>query len=89
VKKVVEIVVPEGPDGPNLEDRVTLDDNDMEVVATKRGRPRKSQNDAQLAKVLNLYFIEKMSMRKVADVLGVSHMSVYRMLSDPNIELLI
>lgn len=81
------VEVPEGPGGPNPEENVNL--YDMGVVPTKRGRPRKGQNDTQLAKVLNLYFIEKMSMRKVADILGVSHMSVYRMLSDPNIELLI
>ncbi|MFH1785186.1 MAG: hypothetical protein ABH842_02040 [Candidatus Micrarchaeota archaeon] len=89
VKKVVDVVVPEGPNGPDPEDRVTLDDRDMEVVATRRGRPRRGVNNAQLTKVLNLYFIEKLSMRKVADVLGMSHMSVYRMLSDPNLELLI
>jgi hypothetical protein len=88
VKKVVDVVVPEGPEEPDPGDKVTLDDRDM-VVATKRGRPRRGVDNAQLAKVLRLYFIEKLSMRKVADVLGVSHMSVYRILSDPNLELLI
>lgn len=84
VKKVVDFVVPEGPEVPEPGDNVRVDE-----ISHRRGRPRKGQDDAQLAKVLNLYFIEKLSMRKVADVLGVSHMSVYRMLSDPNIELLI
>ncbi|VVC02450.1 Uncharacterised protein [Candidatus Bilamarchaeum dharawalense] len=88
VKTVVDVVVPEGPEGPDPGDKVVVD-RDVEVVPTRRGRPRKGTNDAQLAKVLRLYFIEKLSMRKVADVLGVSHMSVYRILSDPNIELLI
>ncbi|MFN7990699.1 MAG: helix-turn-helix domain-containing protein [Candidatus Micrarchaeia archaeon] len=59
------------------------------VVPLKRGRPRRSYNHEQLTQVLRLYFIEKMSMRKVADVIGVSHMSVYRMLSDPTLEVLI
>lgn len=59
------------------------------AVPAKRGRPRKVQNQKQLTEVLRLYFVEKMSMRQVADIIGVSHMSVYRMLSDPSIELLI
>lgn len=83
VINVVDFVVPEGPNAPEHGDRL----RDMDVV--KRGRPRKGQNETRLAEVLNLYFVEKLSMRKVADVLGVSHMSVYRMLSDPNLELLI
>lgn len=55
----------------------------------RRGRPRRGFNEERLAEVLRLYFVEKLSMRQVADVVGVSHMSVYRMLSDPNVELLI
>ena len=72
-------------------DKIVVDQGDMEVVAapTKRGRPRRAYNQEQLTEVLRLYFVEKMSMRKVADIIGVSHMSVYRMLSDPNIEVLI
>jgi DNA-directed RNA polymerase specialized sigma subunit len=81
VKKVVG-KVPEGPQGPDPEDNVKVYENDMVVVSAKK-------KNAQLAKVLNLYFIEKLSMRKVADMLGMSHMTVYRMLSDPNLELLI
>ena len=72
-------------------DKLVVDPGDMEVVAapTKRGRPRRAYNQEQLTEVLRLYFVEKMSMRQVADIIGVSHMSVYRMLSDPNIEVLI
>ncbi len=72
-------------------DKVVVDTGDMEVVAapTKRGRPKRAYNQEQLTEVLRLYFVEKMSMRQVADIIGVSHMSVYRMLSDPNIEVLI
>lgn len=55
----------------------------------RRGRPRKEPDSDRLTQVLRLYFIEKMSMRQVAEVVGVSHMSVYRMLSDPTVELLI
>jgi transposase len=58
-------------------------------VPRRRGRPRKVHKQEQLTRVVQLYFVEKLSMRKVADVLGVSHMSVYRMLSDPNVELLL
>ena len=85
---------PPGPDAPEPdlrsdEDSVVVEEDDMEYVAARRGRPRKLQSKDQLAQVLKLYFVEKLSMRKVADVLGVSHMSIYRMLSDPNLELLI
>lgn len=59
------------------------------VVPARRGRPRKEHDRQRLDEVLRLYFIEKMSMRQVADVVGVSHMSVYRMLSDPSLEILI
>ncbi|MBI5046751.1 helix-turn-helix domain-containing protein [Candidatus Micrarchaeota archaeon] len=79
---------PEAPEFP--EDKIVVDDEDMEFVAApRRGRPRKEVNSEQLTKVLQLYFVEKMSMRKVADVVGVSHMSIYRMLSDPTVEVLL
>jgi DNA-directed RNA polymerase specialized sigma subunit len=85
--------VPGGPEGPEPgegEDRVVVDDDDMEFVArSKRGRPRKLQEPETLQKLVQMYFVERMSMREVADNLGVSHMSVYRMLCDPAIELLI
>ena len=55
----------------------------------RRGRPRKSQNEAMVQDVLKLYFIERLSMRRIAEVIGISHMSVYRMLSDPNVEILL
>ncbi|MEW6722194.1 MAG: helix-turn-helix domain-containing protein [Candidatus Micrarchaeota archaeon] len=64
-------------------------DREVAYDYPRRGRPRKVRNHEQVAEVLRLYFVEKMSMRQVADVIGVSHMSVYRMLSDPSIELLI
>jgi hypothetical protein len=84
------IDVPDGPEGPEPgEDRVVVDDDDMEFVAHKRGRPRKLQGTETLEKLVQMYFVERMSMREVADNLGVSHMSVYRMLCDPAIELLI
>jgi hypothetical protein len=72
-------------------DKLVVDPGDMEVVAVpaKRGRPRRAYNQEQLTEVLRLYFVEKLSMRRVADIVGVSHMSVYRMLSDPSIEVLI
>ena len=88
--KVVEFEVPDGPEAPEPgEERVVVDDEDMEFVAHKRGRPRKLQGPEVLEKLVQMYFVERMSMREVADNLGVSHMSVYRMLNDPAIELLI
>lgn len=89
------MATPPGPQFPgervDRRDRLVVDEGDMEVLAltARRGRPRKAHNQEQLARVIRLYFVEKMSMRKVADVIGVSHMSVYRMLSDPSVELLI
>lgn len=76
--------VPEGPlppDGILVEDRL--------VASARRGRPKKLRGERAMAEVFRLYFVEKLSMRQVADVLGVSHMSVYRLLSDPDVELLI
>ena len=58
-------------------------------ASPKRGRPRKAHSEARLQEVLYLYFVERLSMRRVAEVVGLSHMSVYRMLSDPNVELLL
>jgi hypothetical protein len=77
--------VPEVPEGP---DRVEEEDMD-EVLPPRRGRPKRAYDRDRLTEVMRLYFLEKMSMRQVADVMGVSHMSVYRMLSDPAVELLI
>ncbi|MFH2022818.1 MAG: hypothetical protein ABIJ10_00745 [Candidatus Micrarchaeota archaeon] len=86
-----------GPDAPvpdlrqDSEDNVVVEDGDFEYVAdsVRRGRPKKLQTREQLGTVVQLYFVEKLSMREVAKVLGVSHMSIYRMLSDPNVELLL
>lgn len=82
------VVVPEVPGGPVGPEMVIVGKDNMGLVVRK-GRPRKAQNTERLAEVLRLYFVEKLSMRQIADILGVSHMSIYRMLSDPNVELLI
>ena len=76
--------VPAGP-VPDLRDGQL----EVEGLPARRGRPRKSADKELLGEVIRMYFIEKLSMRRIADVVGVSHMSVYRMLSDPNVELLI
>lgn len=60
-----------------------------DAFAARRGRPKKSVDKELLGAVLRMYFVEKLSMRRIADVVGVSHMSIYRMLSDPSVELLI
>jgi transposase-like protein len=44
----------------------------------KKGRPRKI--DARLGEILDLLVVEKLSIRDIADLLGVSHMTVYRTL---------
>jgi len=77
---VDEPSVPFAPPGP---------EDYREYSSSRRGRPRKAQNSARVEQVLQLYFVERLSMRKVAEVVGMSHMSVYRMLSDPNLELLL
>lgn len=96
-KMVIDVVdldvaaqVPEVPAEARYEERVYVDDAvEARAVPRKRGRPRKVRGQEQLSEVVRLYFIEKLSMRKVAEVMGMSHMSVYRMLSDPNVELLL
>ena len=82
-------VVDDMPAGPVPD----LGDDRLEIAepafSARRGRPKKSANKELFGAVIRMYFIEKLSMRRIADVVGVSHMSVYRMLSDPNVELLI
>ena len=55
---------------------------------SRRGRPKVCNNDL-VAKALNLYLVERMSLRDVARVLGVSHMTIYRLLNDENLQLLL
>jgi len=90
---VIKVVFeePAGPEfpGDRSEQRDSFVADGFVGLASKRGRPRKECDEERLAQVVRLYFIEKMSMRQVAEVIGVSHMSVYRMLSDPTVELLI
>ena len=74
--------VPVEPPGPERVDEVPYG-------SSRRGRPRKALSETRMQEVLHLYFVERLSMRKVAEVVGMSHMSVYRMLSDPNVELLL
>ncbi len=65
------------------------EDGEHREASYGRGRRRRLEGREQLEKVLKMYFVERMSMRDVADAMGVSHMSVYRMLSDPNVEVLL
>jgi hypothetical protein len=89
VNGVVAAGEPEVPVDPPNPDRLVVEEPDLGRGASKRGRPRKARSAARIEEVLHLYFVERLSMRKVAEVLGMSHMSVYRMLSDPNVELLL
>ena len=85
----VPVPVPGFPD-MDAKGKVVVDEEDMVFVGrSKRGRPRKLSDPETLNKAVTLYFVERLSMRKVADALGVSHMSVYRMLCDPELRLLI
>jgi transposase-like protein len=51
----------------------------------KKGRPRKI--DARLGEILDLLIVEKLSIRDIADLLGVSHMTVYRTLGRSGAEI--
>ena len=53
----------------------------------KKGRPRKI--DSRLGEILNLLIVEKLSIRDIADMLGVSHMTVYRALGRADVEMLV
>jgi transposase-like protein len=53
----------------------------------KKGRPRKI--DSRLGEILDLLVVEKLSIRKIADLLGVSHMTVYRALERSDVEMLV
>lgn len=50
---------------------------------------RKKLNDRLVSEVIRLYLFERMSLRQIAKELSVSHMTVYRAVSDPRIEVLI
>ncbi|MCX8196904.1 MAG: helix-turn-helix domain-containing protein [Candidatus Micrarchaeota archaeon] len=50
------------------------------ILRKNGGRPKK-MNDEQVATALDLYFVEGMPIREVADVLGVSHMTVWRLIA--------
>jgi len=80
---------PEPPSFPGSgPDQRFVFEKKAEAAPVKRGRPRKVSAE-QADEALRLYFEERLSMRKVADILGVSHMSVYRMLSDPGVVVLV
>lgn len=92
----IESGFPDFPDpGPEPDlradkERVFVEEEDMVFVGrARRGRPKKLASPDLVQRVVQLYFVERLSMRKIADNLGVSHMSVYRMLSDPGLKLLL
>lgn len=58
---------------------------DNRLDPPRRGRPRVGRNQDNIKKVAELYFLERLSVRKVASVLGLSHMTVYRMLDEIDI----
>jgi len=53
-------------------------------VRKGRGRPRKIEN-SMLGDILNLLLREHMPVRKVAAMMGVSHMTIYRMLENTEV----
>lgn len=60
------------------------------LIIVNQRKKRKGIVDARLFdRILKLYFYERMSLREIADVLGVSHMTVYRALNNPETEVLI
>ena len=76
------------PDGPEFPMPPAPDRMEVVAMPAKKGRPKKDYDPQMLQEIVRLYFVERFSMRKVADMMGISHMSVYRMLSDPNIEVI-
>jgi len=55
---------------------------DSRTEPPRRGRPRVGRDAGSVQKVAELYFCERLSVRKVASVMGLSHMTVYRMLNE-------
>ena len=55
-------------------------------IANFRKRKRSIVNEQLLGEILRLYIYEKLSMRDIADMLSVSHMTVYRALNDSELE---
>ncbi|MFH1393723.1 MAG: helix-turn-helix domain-containing protein [Candidatus Micrarchaeota archaeon] len=58
---------------------------DSRTRPPRRGRPRVGRDAQSLAKVVELYFCDRLSVRKVASMVGLSHMTVYRMLNEIDI----
>jgi len=48
---------------------------------------RKVLSDEALADILDLYFENRFSVRKIADLIGVSHMTIHRALANVEVEL--
>lgn len=42
-----------------------------------------------LNEIFRLYIFERLSIREIADLLGMSHMTVYRAMNDPSLRVMI
>ncbi|HLC69011.1 MAG TPA: hypothetical protein VJH24_04165 [Candidatus Bilamarchaeaceae archaeon] len=54
-------------------------------------KPRRSRivDEQLLSEILRLHFIERFSIRKTANILGLSHMTVHRALSNERLALVV
>ncbi|MBI2079398.1 helix-turn-helix domain-containing protein [Candidatus Micrarchaeota archaeon] len=65
-----------------------------DMVSLYFGAPQKRSNFGKvdgelLSEILRLYLVERLSFRRIARLLNISHMTVYRAIADPDLEVLI
>ena len=59
------------------------------TCTSKKGKGRPRKIDARLGEILNLLIDQKLSIRKIASIMNVSHMTVYRLLERSDAEFVI
>lgn len=59
---------------------------DERLKPPRRGRPKVGRDQESVQKVAELYFCDRLSVRKVATVMGLSHMTVHRMLNEIDLQ---
>lgn len=61
---------------------------DERLKPPQRGRPKVGRDNRSVQRVAELYFCDRLSVRKVASVMGLSHMTVYRMLNEIDLHII-
>lgn len=59
------------------------------TIASFRKSKKRIVDENLLGEILRLYFCERKTGRQIADMLSVSHMTIYRALGDPELEVFI